>query len=218
MTHTGGAKRDWSLGDYIASWSCESSAGDAGRARAPRLKRRLTRWQIIRICGVGLSTASFLSLSTTFEYRLGRVTSSTSYLPPLVLHFTGYSWALEAATRRCMSTPCSHTHGLPKCALRSVFITLSSLVSTTLQIHGRKSFTIFPPRDLPHLLDSKGCALLVCNSIHARITTSLLIKRCSFVNFLSPDTSRFPSLSQATALHLNSCSTLLTAAYADLAA
>lgn len=200
VTHAGGAKRASSLGDYIASWSCESSAGDSCRAHAPRFKRQLTREQIIRICGGGRSTASYPSLSTTSEYPPGPSISSTSYLPPLAPHFTGYSWALEAATRRCMSTHCSRTHGLPKCAPR-VSVALSSSLSTALQIHGRKSFTIFPPRDLPHLLDSKGCAPLVWKSIHARIASSILIELYRFANFLSPDTSRFPSLSQATAPH-----------------
>jgi hypothetical protein len=136
----------------------------------------------------------------TYEFLAGLMISSISCPPGLDLPSTGYSWGRQARTRHCTWTRCSRTRGSLKCDLQAP---LFLFVQTTSQIHGQKSFTIFPPRDLPYLLDSKGCAAAA--AVHHFcfqtdvIKGSLLIKRCRFADFLSPDTSRFPSLSKAAA-------------------
>ena len=82
-----------------------------------------------------------------------------------------------------------------------------------MQIHGRKSFTIFPPRDLPFLVDRKGyctffrrlwrfahlnlCMLCICPRI------AFLTNHCSFVDLRAPDSSRFPDLSKVSARPLS---------------
>ena len=79
-----------------------------------------------------------------------------------------------------------------------------------LQIHGRKSFTIFPPRDLTFLLDSKGyvsSGLLLSTRFSVRAHSPVLSTYCClvfmklyrFADLSSPDTIRFPFLSKASA-------------------
>jgi len=114
--------------------------------------------QTIRIYVAGRLIANCPSWSTTSAFLVGHAISLTSCLLPPDRRFIGYLWGRAAQTRRCMWTLCSHTLGLRRCApLHDDCFTLRSNI---VQIHGRKSFTIFPPRDLPFLVDSKGYHVL----------------------------------------------------------
>ena len=111
--------------------------------------------QIILICVVGHLIVSCPSWLMTSAFQTGLAISLTSCLLPPDRRFIGYSWGRAAQTHRCMWTLYSHTLGLHRCALfhdKKCFMSRSTIV----QIHGRKSFTIFPPRDLPFLVDSNG--------------------------------------------------------------